>query len=343
MSDRHPYFMARPLVAGLVAFAIIGGPAWGQRDSSSSSSHDQSKNNGEVIRTFGAEGGYRTEVASRTKGKLSDEDRRRALAADGRGPRSHPGGARSHRRRRHQGGPPGSEQGPPGDQGHPRHAAQGEGPDQDHRARRQGGLRGRARGGGYPHPHLRGNAARPHVGPDPGGPAQAPGRSQGVTVVESETIATEVIADVNPIERQLNRAAKFLEENKSQDAAKALALALVRGIEFRFDKDDSPLAAARDAVWLDAAGRSKRTTPRRPSPTSPSHAGATADLPRGRAAGPASGCRTGCSARSISSRPNSARKAIRATSRSPSPQRSRQSGRVTHWWDRINSWFKRHF
>ena len=31
MSDRHPYFMARPLVAGLVAFAIIGGPAWGMR------------------------------------------------------------------------------------------------------------------------------------------------------------------------------------------------------------------------------------------------------------------------------------------------------------------------
>ena len=72
----------------------------------------------------------------------------------------------------------------------------------------------------------------------------------GVTVVESERIATEAIADLDPIERQLTRAAKALEDNKTQDAAKALALALVRGIDFRFSKEDSPLASARDAIWL---------------------------------------------------------------------------------------------
>ena len=163
----------------------------------------------------------------------------------------------------------------------------------------------------------------------------------GVTVVESETIATEVIADVNPIERQLNRAAKFLEENKSQDAAKALALALVRGIEFRFDKDDSPLAAARDAVWL-RAGRSKRTTPRRPSPTSPS---------RGSDCGSTAGSRRRTSVR-MSNRMLGEVDQLEAELRQEGNQgnqqvaqseRSRQSGRVTHWWDRINSWFKRHF
>ena len=69
-------------------------------------------------------------------------------------------------------------------------------------------------------------------------------------MVESETIATEAIADLDPIERQLDRAAKALEDNKPEDAAKALAMALVRGIDFRFSKEDSQLASARDAIWL---------------------------------------------------------------------------------------------
>ena len=46
------------------------------------------------------------------------------------------------------------------------------------------------------------------------------------------------------------RAAKALEHNKPQDAAKALAMALVRGIDVRFSKEDSELASARDAIWL---------------------------------------------------------------------------------------------
>ncbi len=69
-------------------------------------------------------------------------------------------------------------------------------------------------------------------------------------MVDSETIVTEAIADLDPIERQLTRAAKALKENKIQDAAKALGMALIRGIEFRYSKDDSPLAVARDAIWL---------------------------------------------------------------------------------------------
>ncbi len=72
----------------------------------------------------------------------------------------------------------------------------------------------------------------------------------GVHVVESQTIATEVMADIDRIEGQLTLAAKDLEHNKTADAAKVLALALVRGIDVRFSKDDTPLTAARDAIWL---------------------------------------------------------------------------------------------
>ena len=72
----------------------------------------------------------------------------------------------------------------------------------------------------------------------------------GVHVVEAETIATEAIADLDQVEGQLGRAAKALEANKAEDAAKALAQAQVRGVEFRYSKEDTPLALARDAIWL---------------------------------------------------------------------------------------------
>ena len=57
-----------PVGAGLAALVIVAGPARGQAGSSSSSAQDQSKDTEPVVRTFGAEGGFRTEVTSRTKG-----------------------------------------------------------------------------------------------------------------------------------------------------------------------------------------------------------------------------------------------------------------------------------
>src|SRR4030095_7570387 len=39
-------------------------------------------------------------------------------------------------------------------------------------------------------------------------------------------------------------------DNKADVAIKALAFAQVRGVEFRYHKEDSPIAAARDALWL---------------------------------------------------------------------------------------------
>lgn len=72
----------------------------------------------------------------------------------------------------------------------------------------------------------------------------------GVRLISSETITTQVIADLNIVQAQLGRVAKALDENKVEDAATALLVAQVRGVDVRYDKEDSPLAAARDAMWL---------------------------------------------------------------------------------------------
>jgi hypothetical protein len=72
----------------------------------------------------------------------------------------------------------------------------------------------------------------------------------GIRVVDSEAVSTEVTADFNIVEAQLSRAARALEENKPDEAAKALAWAQVQGVGFRTHKEDTPLAEARDAIWL---------------------------------------------------------------------------------------------
>jgi hypothetical protein len=61
---------------GLVALAValvLANPAWGQQQGKSAA--DEMKG-GPVVRTFGVEGGYRTEVTSETKGTVCEEDRR---------------------------------------------------------------------------------------------------------------------------------------------------------------------------------------------------------------------------------------------------------------------------
>jgi hypothetical protein len=61
-------------------------------------------------------------------------------------------------------------------------------------------------------------------------------------VVESETISTEVTADLDYVEAQVNKAAKALEEKKAEDATRALLQAQVRGVDFRYSREDTPLA-----------------------------------------------------------------------------------------------------
>ena len=156
-------------------------------------------------------------------------------------------------------------------------------------------------------------------------------------MVQSETIATEVMADLDRIEGQLNRAAKALENNKTADAAKALALALIRGIDIRYSKDDTPLTAARDAIWL--ARRSLEEN---------NAAQALANLAIARQ-------------RLMVYRevlPQDQRQEVdqmlqeveqlegqlrqEGTQTVSNADRARQGNVVTQWWNRINSWFRRH-
>ncbi len=76
-------------------------------------------------------------------------------------------------------------------------------------------------------------------------------RVAGVRVVQSETISTEVTADIDFVEAQLHRALKALDAKKPEDAGRALFLAQVRGVEFRYTKEDSPpISAARKIINL---------------------------------------------------------------------------------------------
>jgi len=75
-------------------------------------------------------------------------------------------------------------------------------------------------------------------------------RVAGVRVVESERISTEVVADLAYVDARLRRALKALDDKKPDEAAAALLLAQVKGVDFRYTKEDAPLAEARDAIWL---------------------------------------------------------------------------------------------
>ena len=64
----------KSLLIALVAVLFLAGPGRAQQAPATSAEHESKA--GPVVRTFGAEGGYRTEVRSETKGTLGQDDRR---------------------------------------------------------------------------------------------------------------------------------------------------------------------------------------------------------------------------------------------------------------------------
>jgi len=252
MSDRRVARSTwRPAAAGLVAIVLFAVPAWGQQRSSSSS-RDQSKDQNKeetITRTFGKEGDYRTEVTIRTKGKLTDDDKRQAallvaeafahvdeaseeLEADDskeardevnksleaiKAVRSMLPTMTIHTKTTAPDG---------------KVIYEDEREDQNARVSLFEGIIHKQTLA--PILEARRNAVQ----------------VAGVHLVEAETIVTEAVADLDTIEAELKRAAKSLQDNKPEAATKALALALVRGIEAVYSKEDSELASARDAIWL---------------------------------------------------------------------------------------------
>ncbi|MDB5351476.1 MAG: YfdX protein [Planctomycetota bacterium] len=322
----------RPATAGLIATLIIAGPAWAQQKTSTSS-----KDSEPVVRVFGSEGGYRTEVSSQTKGhSLSEDDVRQAslLAAQ---VFQHIGEARL------------------GLDADDTKAALKE----VNKAREAI----RAIRAMLPRTVVRTRTLTPDgkaiyederevlptripiyeaiLHAQTLAPILAARRNAqqiaGVSVVESESIATEVIADLDPIEAQLTKAAKALQDNKPEVASKALAMALVRGLDVRFNKEDSELASARDEISL--ARRSLEEN-------NPTQALANLALARERLRvyrellSQDQRKEVDQMLREIEQLEGELRQeATRPATRADRAQQNRQT---THWWNRINSWFRRH-
>jgi hypothetical protein len=253
------------LVVALAGALLVTGPAWGQQakpatDEKQAKPAAEETKGGPVVRTFGTKGGYRTEVTSETEGTLSQEDRRqvsllaaqvfqhidearRALDADD---------AKSAHKEVDKG-----RQAIkairallPKTTVHTKTTA----PDgkviyEDQREVQEDQV-----------PLFEGMLSAKTLAPIVAAKQDAANNNKqdkqdaaevkGVRLVSAETITTQVLADLNVVEAQLNRVAKALDENKADDAAKALAMAQVRGVEFYYSKEDTPLAAARDAMWL---------------------------------------------------------------------------------------------
>jgi len=324
------------VAAGLVALVIFAGPALGQQRSSTSAAKDQSKEAQPVVRTFGAEGGYRTEVSSQTKGKLSEEDRRQAsllmaLVFQ------HIDKARSEI-----------------------DADDTKGALEEVHKGREAIKAIRAM---LPRTTVRTRTTAPDgkviyeddrevqesriplfegmLHTQTFAPILAARRDAlevaGVHVVESETVVTEAIADLDEIEGQLGRAAKALKANKAEEAAKALAQALVRGVEFRYSKEDTPLASARDAIWLARRSLEENNT---------AQALVNLEVARQRLRvyrelmSQDQRREVDEMLREVEQLEGQLRQ--EGTQSISRAERARQGHTVTQWWERVNSWFRRH-
>jgi hypothetical protein len=72
MRTRSPHPTWKSALTALAVALAVAGPVRAQQTKSTS----EETKGGPVVRTYGAAGGYRTEVTSETKGTLSEEDRR---------------------------------------------------------------------------------------------------------------------------------------------------------------------------------------------------------------------------------------------------------------------------
>jgi len=160
----------------------------------------------------------------------------------------------------------------------------------------------------------------------------------GVRVVESEAISTAVTADLDLVEAQLGKAARALNDKKSDEAAAALLMAQIQGVDIRYRKEDTPLAEARDAIWL-----AKRALEENNS----AQAQANLNIARGRLEIyrqllPEDQRQDVSQMLSqVSQLESQLRKgADQPTDRA---ERTRQGNAVTQWWDQVNQWFKRRF
>ena len=330
-----PNTIRKSLLIALGAVLTLLGPASGQQAPSTSAEHESKAN--PVVRTFGAEGGYRTEVKSETHGTLSQDDRRQVslLAAQ----------VFQHvdEARKAIDADDVTRAGKEVDKGkeaikairallprttvHTRTTA----PDgkviyEDEREVQEDQV-----------PLYEGMVQARTLAPILAARRDT-AQIAGVRVVESEAISTAVTADLDLVEAQLARAAKALNDKKSDDAAAALLLAQVQGVDIRYNKEDTPLAEARDAIWL-----AKRALEENNSAQARANLAIARTrlevyrqvLPEDRRQ----------DVTQMLSQVNQMEAQLRKEANQPTDraERTRQGNAVTQWWDEVNQWFKRRF
>lgn len=166
---------------------------------------------------------------------------------------------------------------------------------------------------------------------------------KGVRLLGAETITTEAFADLEYVEGQLARVSKALDDNKTEAALKALALSQVRGVEFKFHKEDTPLAAARDALWL-----AKRALDENNSTQAQANLNVARQqleiyrqlLPEGQRED-VTHMMTEVGELDAKLRKEPSASAGAAGNQAKKAERTSQGNAVTRWWEQINGWFKK--
>jgi len=335
MRGNLPKTIRKSLFIALGALLTLLGPASGQQAPTTSAEHESKAN--PVVRTFGTEGGYRTEVKSETHGTLSQDDRRQVslLAAqvfqhvdEARKAIDADDAARAHKE---------VDKGReaikairallPRTTVHTRTTApDGEVIYQDEREVQEDQV-----------PLYEGMVQARTLAPILAARRDT-AQVAGVRVVESEAISTAVTADLDLVEAQLARAARALDEKKSDEAITALLLAQVRGVDIRYNKEDTPLAEARDAIWL-----AKRALEENNSAQARANlAVARTRLEVYRQILPED--RRGDVTQMLS-QVDQMEAQLRRGANQPADraERTRQGNAVTQWWDEVNQWFKKRF
>lgn len=327
----HPWGL---MLVTLAVALIIAVPALGQPAKSVA---DEAKC-APVVRTFGAEGGYRTEVTSETKGTLSEEDRRQVAVLT----------AQAFQ--------------------HIDEARQAIDADEVQQARKeldQAQKAVKAIRALQPRTAVRTRTKAPDgrviyederevqedkvplfegmLHAETLAPILEAKRDavevKGVRLVESESITTEALADLGVVESQLRKAAKALDDHKAEAAARALAVAQVRGVDFRYSKEDTPLAEARDAIWLARRSLEENNVEQARLNLN----AARQRLRIYREIAPKE--RRSDVDQMLKEADQLEGQLHKETAQSPATQadRTRQGNTVTRWWEQVNGWFRRHF
>jgi hypothetical protein len=134
------------------------------------------------------------------------------------------------------------------------------------------------------------------------------------------------------------RAARALHDKKSEDAAAALLLAQVRGVDIRSSKEDTPPAEARDAIWLAKRALEENDAAQARADLAVARTRLEVDrqvLPEDRRR----------DVTRMLSQVNQMEAKLRQEANQPADraERTRRGDAVTQWWDEVNRWFRSRF